>query len=173
MRHRHTCRRGWTTLWLVIWLPVLMVLLCGLVAVANLWLARVELENALESAALAAVKEWGDADGDDTREARKVGALFAAANTVRGQRLDLETSGDFIFGEIDDSNPDHVVFIAGTTGHTAAKLAVRAQASVQVPLMGLPFLGATGPSCVQAKATAVYDCHSRRVRLVRVDEFAE
>jgi hypothetical protein len=173
MRHRHTCRRGWTTLWLVIWLPVLMVLLCGLVAVANLWLARVELENALESAALAAAKEWGDADGDDPRGAREIGVQFAAANTVRGQRLDLETGGEFKFGEIDDSDPDHVVFIAGATGHSGAKLAVRAQASVQVPVMGLPFLGATGPSCVQSKATAEYDCHSRRVRLVRVDEFIE
>ena len=49
----NTRRRGWTTLWLVIWLPVMMALFCGLVAVASLWLARVELENGLESAALA------------------------------------------------------------------------------------------------------------------------
>ena len=127
----NTRRRGWTTLWLVIWLPVLMALFCGLVAVASLWLARVELENGLESAALAAVKEWGDAGGGDTLVPRQVGVAFAAANCVRGTHLALATNyageqapcnqnltcdladGNLIFGAIDDSDPDHVVFSAG------------------------------------------------------------
>jgi hypothetical protein len=131
-------RRGWTTLWLVIWLPVLMALLCGLLAVANLWLARVELENALESAALAAVKEWGDQGGGDTAIPRDVGVNFAAANCVRGFHLPILTNyagpnapcnqnlscdiedGHLIFGAIDDSDPNHVIFNAGVCPSCAA-----------------------------------------------------
>lgn len=85
-------RRGWTTLWLVVWLPTLLALFCGLVAVANLWLARVELENSLEAAALAAAKEWGDQGGGDTLVPREVGISFADANCVRGKRLQLQSN---------------------------------------------------------------------------------
>src|SRR5947208_6071110 len=80
---RHSRRRGSATLWMVIWLPCLLVLFCVLVGVANLWLARIELENALEAAALAAVKQWGDAGGGDTQQPGEVGAAYALANAVR------------------------------------------------------------------------------------------
>ncbi|MCS7303479.1 MAG: pilus assembly protein TadG-related protein, partial [Thermoguttaceae bacterium] len=53
-------RRGIATFWLLLFVPVFLVLLGLVVNVANLWLARVELETALEAAALAAVKEWGE-----------------------------------------------------------------------------------------------------------------
>jgi hypothetical protein len=140
-------RRGWTSLWLIVWLPVLLALFCGLIAVANLWLARVELENGLEAAALAAVKEWGDQGGGDTHYPRQIGIEFAAANSVRGQHLQLESNyagslasrdgkprirlvtvaptgcnqnltcaidgGHLIFGAIDDSDPNNVIFDAG------------------------------------------------------------
>src|SRR5262245_34502687 len=76
-------RRGSATLWLIIWLPCLLALFVTLVGVANLWLARVELENALESAALAAVKQWGDASGGNTLIPRQIGQAYAAANCVR------------------------------------------------------------------------------------------
>ena len=51
------------------------------------------------------------------------------------------------------------------------KFGVRAQAMVEVPMLNCVFLGNLGPSCIQAKATAEYDCLTRRVRLVRIDEF--
>jgi hypothetical protein len=76
----------------VIWLPALLALFCGLLAVANLWLARVELETGLEAAALAAVKDWGDQGGGDTLVPREVGVNFAAANCVRGLHLPLLTN---------------------------------------------------------------------------------
>ena len=206
-RTSHSRRRGWTSLWLVVWLPVLLALFCGLIVVANLWLARVELENALEAAALASVKEWGDAGGGDTLSARQVGAEFAAANSVRGQPLELATnyagqlasrsglvrvrlvsaqpptdcnqnltcdpgSGHLIFGAIDDTDPNHVVFNVGLCPSCGeAKFGVRAQAMVEVPMLNCVFLGNLGPSQIQAKATAQYDCQTRRVRLVRIDEF--
>jgi hypothetical protein len=51
------------------------------------------------------------------------------------------------------------------------KFAVRAQTMMSVRSFGSVFLGDIANYCVQAKATAVYDCLTRRVRLVRVDEF--
>lgn len=163
-------RRGWTSLWLVVWLPVLLALFCGLIAVANLWLARVELENGLEAAALAAVKEWGDQGGGDTHYPRQVGIEFAAANGVRGQHLDLESNyagslasrdgkprirlvtaaptgcnqnltcdldgGHLIFGAIDDSDPDNVIFNAGVCpscplGHVLIDASAQGATSLQ------------------------------------------
>ena len=53
-------RRGAVTLWTVLFMPVLLVLFFVVVEGVNLWLARVELENALESSALAAVKHWAE-----------------------------------------------------------------------------------------------------------------
>src|SRR5262245_65509190 len=85
-------RRGSATLWMVMWLPCLMVLFCVLVGVANLWLARIELENALESAALAAVKQWGDAGGGNTLVPRQEGVAYAHANSVRRNPVGLGTN---------------------------------------------------------------------------------
>jgi len=133
-------RRGSATLWLIIWIPALMVLFIALTGVANLWLARVEVENGLEAAALAAVKNWGDANGGDTLPHRLVGVNYAAANCVRMNPLTIGTNyamgvpfcmganpnqnltcdvgmtpptGNLIFGAIDDSDPDNIIFNAG------------------------------------------------------------
>ena len=127
-------RRGSATLWMVIWLPCLLALFVTLVGVSNLWLARVELENAVESAALAAVKQWGDAGGGDTLIPRQAGVNYAAANGVRSNPLTIGTNYDaaalpnqnaecdvamtpptanLIFGAINDDNPDNVIFNAG------------------------------------------------------------
>ena len=92
---RRSCRRkGITTLWMIITLPVLLILLCILVGVAQLWLARVELENALEAAALAAVKQWGDASGGATAPARQVGVDYALVNTVRCEPVEIARNLD-------------------------------------------------------------------------------
>jgi hypothetical protein len=107
-------RRGVVTLWLILALPVLLLLLIFLVEIGNIWRARVELENALEAAALAAVKEWGDSSGTANLAARNVGVTYAAANTVTGSPVIITTNhnpgnaptlndspaGDLIFGAI-------------------------------------------------------------------------
>jgi hypothetical protein len=134
-------RRGSATLWMLIWLPCLLALFCVMVGVANLWLARIELENSLESAALAAVKQWGDAGGGDTLVPRQAGVNYAHANSVRGTAVGIGTNynasggpnqndqclagmtpptGNLIFGSIDDSNPDNVIFNAGIAPSCAA-----------------------------------------------------
>src|SRR5688572_19289043 len=132
--HNLRKRRGSATLWLVIWLPCLLALFVTLVGVSNLWLARVELENAVEASALAAVKQWGDAGGGDTDIPRQVGVEYAEANGVRGNGLVIGTNYDvgalpnqndecnlamtpptanLIFGAINDDDPDNVIFNAG------------------------------------------------------------
>jgi hypothetical protein len=83
-RPRRPVRRGVVALWLIVALPVLLMLVCLLIEIGNIWLARVELENALEAAALAAVKEWGDSGGGDTQTPREVGVTYAQANAVTG-----------------------------------------------------------------------------------------
>jgi len=75
-------RKGIAVLWAIVTIPIFLVLICGVVHIANLWTARVELENALEAAALAAVKEWGDAGGGSTQVPRQIGVEYAAANRV-------------------------------------------------------------------------------------------
>lgn len=140
-RRFHYCshRRGSATLWLIIWLPCLLTLFCVLVGVANLWLARVELENSLEAAALAAVKHWGEVGGGDTEEPRDVGVAYALASLVRGNGVVIGTNydpvgggpnqndecdptdhnvppnGNLVFGAINDDDPDNVIFNAGVS----------------------------------------------------------
>ena len=87
-------RRGVSTLWMVAWLPVMLIFFCILVNVGNLWLARIEAETALEAAALAAVKEWGDNNGGSTLVPRQVGIAYANGNTVRCERLKIATNYD-------------------------------------------------------------------------------
>ena len=134
---RSTNRRGWATLWLIIWLPALLALFCALIGIANLWLARVELENSMEAAALAAVKHWGDANGGDTLIPRQIGQAYAAANCMRKVDVAIGTNyspaggpnqnlqclptdhnvfppnGNLVFGAIDDTDPDNIIFNAG------------------------------------------------------------
>lgn len=133
---RRPCRRGISILWVLLFVPVFIILLGVVVNVGNLWLARVELENGLEAAALAAVMEWAE-DPVNTDAARQAGVAYAAANCVRGRALHIAAnlgtaatenpnanldccvgkedpcatpaappSGNLIFGAIGDEDPD-------------------------------------------------------------------
>ncbi len=152
-RSPRSTRRGWATLWLIIWLPALLALFCAMIGIANLWLARVELENSMEAAALAAVKQWGDANGGDTLIPRQIGQAYAAANCVRkvdvaigtnyddsaaggpNQNLQCDPTdagvfppnGNLIFGSIRDDDPNYpgqVVFNAGVRPGCGAGLVI-------------------------------------------------
>lgn len=108
--------RGIATLWVILAVPLFLALLCVVLEVGNLWLARVELENGLEAAALSAAQEW--ASTNDTHQARVRGQAIAAANCMRGQpvALDLNESlasppnhnascdGDIVLGSITFEN---------------------------------------------------------------------
>ncbi len=104
-----TSRRGSATLWLIVTLPVLLVLFCFAINIAQQWLARVELENALEAAALAAVKEWGDANGGDTLIPREVGIEYANLNRMRGFRVQIADNYDPVNGGVNQNKLCDVV----------------------------------------------------------------
>lgn len=127
LRNRYRkARKGVSTLWLLLLLPLIFILLCFVVEIGNLWLARAELENAMEAAALAAVKEWGDAGGGSTSLARDFGVDYAAANTVRDTPVtitknynagnapnqNVNCTGNLVFGAITATSPN-IVFDAG------------------------------------------------------------
>jgi hypothetical protein len=112
-------------------------MLCFTLEATHLWLARVQLENALESAALSAVRTWGEAGGGATEEARRVGVAFASYNAVQGSPVSLGLNylpealggdpnenddaceGDLIFGAVSDNGLDQWRFdsdVAPTCG---------------------------------------------------------
>lgn len=127
-------RRGVSTLWVILSIPVFLTLLVLATDTANIWLARVELENGLESAALAAVKHWGDAGGGPTLIPRNVGVQYAAANTVLGTPLAIATNynasntpnendtcdGNLVFGGITDMGPVTTFDASAVAGCTPA-----------------------------------------------------
>lgn len=120
-------RRGAITVWLILAIPAVVTLLCVVAEIGNLWLARVELTNSLEAAALGAVKQWGDAGGGSTLVPRQVGNAYASANTLNGTPVDLTLidpalnrdptepcnenacgDGVLVFGAIIDNDPEFV-----------------------------------------------------------------
>lgn len=115
-------RRGVATLYVIVAGCALLGLLILVADIANIWLARIEYENALGAAALAAVKEWGDASGGDTLIPRRVGVAYFEGNTVSGSPLfnqlglnynpasglendNASCDGDLIFGAITTEIP--------------------------------------------------------------------
>ncbi len=197
-------RRGISAFWLMITLPVLLILFCFVINVANLWMARVELENALEASALAAVLDWAESGGTSgTLDARLVGVDYGAANTIRSESTVIGTNwdsnaaadnpnenllcdttradpsngvlpnGNLIFGAVfNPANSDELVFDASAVaGCSNEQFAVRAQATVPVPLLLSRQWFSTESYCVTARVTAVYDCRTGRPKLVRIDRF--
>jgi hypothetical protein len=72
-RHPPRCRparrRGLATMWLIMFGPVFLVMLYFVVEIGHLYLAKTELNNALEAAALAGAQRWSQA-GATTADAR-------------------------------------------------------------------------------------------------------
>lgn len=162
-------RRGVSTLWLLLTLPVFLTLLAFTVNIANLWLARVELENSLEAAALAAVREWGEGSSTDAAKAAKdVAIAYAAANPVRG----IIPASNFVFGEIEETDGKLTFDPTGTPACVpgSGDFGVRVQATA--PVSGLQTLlgKSIGSYSVTATVTARYRCTEKRAWLVRVDQ---
>ena len=180
-------RRGVSTVWIIAAGPALLVLLVLVTDIGNLWRARVELETALEAAALAAVKQWGNGGGGATPTARQVGVDYAAANGVQGNPVAITTNfdgsmmpmsnqnlscdGNLVFGVVTNAVSPYTVD-AGQPGGPLDDLAVKAQATAPVDslwnnLFGVPI----GPYNVTVQTTARYRVATARTDLIRVDAF--
>jgi len=118
-------RRGVATLWLILALPIFLIILGAILEISNLWLARIQLKNGLDAAALAAVKEWAETPlVANTQPARDVGVSFANANKAGGDPIPLsDNSGSgpnqndtyndgLILGAINDSDLTNIEFDA-------------------------------------------------------------
>lgn len=166
-------RRGIATFWLLLFVPVFLVLLGVMVNVANLWLARVELATAVESAALAAVTEWVENPSGGTSGAVLAGQAYANANTVRGQSVSLPT-GAFLFGSVYQNLSGQVVFDATTSPDCTAAVpkhpGVLVQTAVPVGPLWSNLLGHLLPAGqVKGFAIAEYPCGADQPRLIWAD----
>jgi len=112
-------------LWTILAIPALLALFCVVLEAANLWLSRTQLQNALEAAALAGVKTWGDAKGGSTYTARRIAVGYASYNGINGVGVQIDDNysasgdvnqndkpcdGDLIFGQVTENASNQWVF---------------------------------------------------------------
>ena len=110
---RANSRRGIATIWVIVSMPALLTLLVVLIDVANVWLAKIELKNALDAAALSGAKSWGE--GSTTLQARTDANDVFATNTILGQTSTLSiaeggctnnnvtSTGEIVLGVVTDN----------------------------------------------------------------------
>lgn len=131
----HQDRRGIAILWLVIWGSLFLTFFCVVLEFATLWQAQIEANNALDSAALAAVKEWGVSGTGPTQIPRNVGVAYTVANPILGVPFTPATNftvpvpgnpngnasntGNFVFGAI-NSTSDPITFNGNADAGCAA-----------------------------------------------------
>lgn len=194
-------RSGVATVWLIMLLPVLILLLCVVVDLANLWLARNQAETAMEAAALAAVKSWGSGAPSPsvnwTQIARARGVTLASANLVGNQTVligsnfgtfdvtsnpnenaacsaagGIPPAGNLVFGKVTSSG-GLFQFDAGIAPVAGEIYGVRGQAVISVPSLFGGFSGVTfGPYTVTVETTGIYDSSSSQTRLIRVATYS-
>lgn len=107
-------------------MPVVLTLLVMIVDGGNLWVARMELRNALDAGALSAVKTWGE--GGSTTQARLAGQNAFNTNTILGSQYSLSTAeggctnanpspsatADVLLGTISDGSGGFIFDCQGT-----------------------------------------------------------
>ncbi len=174
-------RRGIATIWIVLTLPALATLLVVLMDVSNVWLAKTELKNAMDAAALSGAKTWGE--GGSTLTARLAALNASNTNTVLGTTITLDiaeggcangntsSSGEIVLGIIND--PGTVLeFNCNTTPNCGAGIpyGVRTRKTLQISSVASSLFGFTiGPYDVTAESYARYACPSGPPQLVRVE----
>jgi len=158
-------RRGAAVVWILVATPAILVLFMVVLSLASIWQARAELQNAVEAAALAGAKLWGDgADSPSNRTSAHLAsqAVFQA-NTVFGKvgsissndnpsaiNNNQSTSGPILLGSFVGST-FYVNQSPGAVNERACY--VTTTASITPLLQGL---GVLGPFTVQASAAAFY-----------------
>ncbi|HAH45430.1 pilus assembly protein TadG-related protein [Gimesia sp.] len=187
-RKSQSNRRGIAVLWLIIWGSFFLTFFCVVLEIATLWAAQVEVNNAMDAAALAAVKDWGERitlpmPDDSTEFPRDVGVAYATANPIQGtpavfttnydvgnpSNENLSCDGNLVFGGL--ITPPPYEFDAGADALNPAVLpAVRAQVTVPVQGFCATLFGFTVLN-VSASSTAYYDTGTGQPVLVHVTTF--
>lgn len=113
----HQNRRGIAILWLILWGAMFLTFFCVVLEIATMWQAHVEVNDAFDAAALAAVRDWGVSGTNSTQISRNVGVAYTVANPILGVPFTPTTNftnptpgnpngnasntGNFVFGAID------------------------------------------------------------------------
>lgn len=170
-RVRCSNRRGIATMWVILSLPIFVTLIIAITDVANIWLARVELKNALDAAALSGVKslETGAA------AARTAAQEAFAANTIRGAAFSLDLNagnanpGDILLGEI-TTGGGPLTFQCNVAPACPNDLGVRTQKTIQISSIGSSIPG-LGPYNINVESFARFQCLTSSPQLVRIETF--
>lgn len=155
-------RRGIATVWVIAAVPTVVTLLIVLTDLGQIWEARMELENAAEAAALAAVRDWKATSNTNT--ARISAQEFAASNTVLGQPVVLEANGggggtndnslcdgDIVLGNLTPTG----IFQAGVAPSSTNYYGARVKKSMQIESLWATFAGFhPGPYTVSVETAA-------------------
>ena len=160
-------------MWTVLAIPFILAIFCALLEVKHLWQGRVQLDGAMQAAALASVQEWAERGGtaQQVAAAESLGKEYALANTIHGVPVDLD----------DQAIVPAVAWAFGTgtrrgTGfdftanrNAGADLTVVLQATVRVPALFPPIFGRwIADPTVSVRTAAYYDRSVRppRPRLI-------
>lgn len=170
-------RRGGVMLWAIAGVPMALAMLALVTDFGNLWLARVELENAVEAAALAGAQQWGDRADDATNRTRahNMAKAFGESNVVVG-KLILVDSNDNNANTNNNASPTGAVLLGQLTGETfhfnTPPAAVTERACKVEVAYSLPSLWKfLGTFTVRASSAAAYNNATEGAgfpRLVRV-----
>lgn len=169
-------RRGVATFWIIGLTPAFLGLIVLVTDYGNLWLAHEDLQNAVDAAALAGAKQWGDLSdvgglGIVNRSlAHNAAEEYAEANTVLGQTIDIDDNDNVAAVNNNNNCPGDVLLgtatpIFGTPYYDfnsfggpnpipATSRSCRVSATVTVNSLWETF--GVGPYTVRATATALY-----------------
>ncbi len=201
-REPASARRGTVLVWFVLIVPMMMLILFALTDYATMSLARVELKNAVDAAALSGVKSWTQ-QGASAAE-RDAEVIFAAntvispitspaasgigasgvtrvaevRETTAGADVATAISGIFL-GYVEDSDSRHIFHdlssaadLALPTDVTFARC-VCVRKTIQVASLTSNWLGVSlGPYVITADSFARVHPETGEPQLVFVDGFA-
>ncbi|GIX04829.1 MAG: hypothetical protein KatS3mg114_0698 [Planctomycetaceae bacterium] len=176
---QRTIRRGAVIVWVILSAPVMGLALVFVIDIARLWVARTELKNALDAAALSAIKTLGE--GGTTANARAAAQAAFSANPILGTSYSLNTAeGPCTNGNDSDAdgdvNEEHILIgrvleISGNTqflfdcNESVSPVcpgdppSIRIRRSLPIPSISVSFLGLSwGPYTITAEAFARYPC---------------
>ena len=181
-----SARSGIAIMLLIAAAPAVLIMLCVMVEVGHIWNARVKLEVALESAALAGVKTLADSSAADvhaapgafvkTSAARDAAIAAAGANTISGVGivLDRNETDDGLNNAYDNTNCTGDIILGGfpvaggaafdasaavSCGGADVDFAVLTQNTLSVPAICQNLFGIPiGPFTVSGRSIATSRC---------------
>jgi len=152
---------------------MVLAIFCALLEVRHLWQGRLQLESAVQAAALASVQEWAERGGmaQQVAAAEAQGKLYALANTLHRVPMDLDDQQAvpavaWAFGT---ATPRGAGFDFTTNPDACADLTVVLQATARVPPLFAPIFGGwLADPTVTVRTAANYDRSARppRPRLI-------